>query len=141
MTKAEKIIEASQVALERAGVVAESAMKAAMEDWLEALPKPAVKEFFGVRKKFPNPKFSYCPYRIINVGGSNPIKLKIFINIIEDYLKIKSKKNYLSLQKGDVVKTQSSITWSKKILNLYPKTKPQTGIKLFLDWYKSYYLK
>ena len=93
------------------------------------------------RKKFPNPKFSYCPYRIINVGGSNPIKLKIFINIIEDYLKIKSKKNYLSLQKGDVVKTQSSITWSKKILNLYPKTKPQTGIKLFLDWYKSYYLK
>ena len=56
MTKAEKIIEASQVALGRAGVVAESAMKAAMEDWLEALPKPAVKEFFGVRKKFPNPK-------------------------------------------------------------------------------------
>jgi UDP-glucuronate 4-epimerase len=93
------------------------------------------------RKKFPNPKFSYCPYRIINVGGSNPIKLKIFIKIIEDYLKIKSKKNYLSLQKGDVVKTQSSITWSKKILNLYPKTKPQTGIKLFLDWYKSYYSK
>jgi UDP-glucuronate 4-epimerase len=93
------------------------------------------------KKKFPNPKFSYCPYRIINVGGSNPIKLKIFIKIIEDYLKIKSKKNYLSLQKGDVVKTQSSITWSKKILNLYPKTKPQTGIKLFLDWYKSYYSK
>ena len=56
MTEAEKILEASQVALERAGVVAESAMKAAMEDWLEALPKPAVKEFFGVRKKFPNPK-------------------------------------------------------------------------------------
>jgi hypothetical protein len=56
MTKAEKIIEASQVALGRAGVVAESAMKAAMEDWLEALPKPAVKEFFGVQKKFPNPK-------------------------------------------------------------------------------------
>ena len=56
MTKAEKILEASQVALGRAGVVAESAMKAAMEDWLEALPKPAVKEFFGVRKKFPNPK-------------------------------------------------------------------------------------
>ena len=93
------------------------------------------------RKKSPNPKFSYCPYRIINVGGSNPIKLKIFIKIIEDYLKIKSKKNYLPLQKGDVVKTQSSITWSKRILNLYPKTKPQTGIKLFLDWYKSYYSK
>ena len=34
----------------------EGAMKAAMEDWLEALPKPAVKEFFGVQKKFPNPK-------------------------------------------------------------------------------------
>ena len=93
------------------------------------------------RKKFPNPKFSYCPYRIINVGGSNPIKLKIFIKIIEDYLKIKSKKNFLTLQKGDVIKTQSSTAWSKKILNLYPKTTPQTGIKLFLDWYKSYYSK
>ena len=93
------------------------------------------------RKKFPIPKFSYCPYRIINVGGSNPIKLKTFIKIIEDYLKIKSKKNFLTLQKGDVIKTQSSTEWSKKILNLYPKTTPQTGIKLFLDWYKSYYSK
>ena len=34
----------------------EGAMKAAMEDWLTALPKPAVKEFFGVAKKFFNPK-------------------------------------------------------------------------------------
>jgi len=36
--------------------VTEGAMKAAMEDWLTALPKPAVKEFFGVAKKFFNPK-------------------------------------------------------------------------------------
>ncbi len=89
--------------------------------------------------KNPNPKLSYCPYRVINVGGSNPIKLEVFIKLIEKYLNKKSKKNYLKLQKGDVIKTQSSLNWSYKLLNYKPNIKPQLGIKLFLNWFREYY--
>ena len=91
--------------------------------------------------KNPNPKLSYCPYRLINIGGNNPIKLEVFIKLIEKNLNKKSKKNYLSLQKGDVVKTQSSLDWCKQLLNYTPRTKPEIGIKLFLDWFKEYYKK
>ncbi len=87
----------------------------------------------------PNPKHSYCPYRIINIGGNNPIKLEYFIKLIEKNLNKKSKKNYLSLQKGDVIKTHSSLNWSYKIIKYKPKIKPQVGVKLFLEWFKKYY--
>ena len=91
--------------------------------------------------KNPNPKLSYCPYRLINVGGNNPLKLSVFIKLIEKNLNIKSKKNYLSLQKGDVVKTQSSIRWTKYLLNYSPRIKPEKGIKMFIQWFKDYYKK
>ncbi len=89
--------------------------------------------------KNPNPKLSYCPYRIINIGGNNPVKLNVFIQLIEKNLNKKSRKRYLPLQKGDVIKTQSSLKWTKKLLNYSPTIKPAEGIKLFIDWFKSYY--
>ena len=45
-----------QVETAETDAVTEGAMKAAMENWLTSLPMPAVKEFFGVAKKFFNPK-------------------------------------------------------------------------------------
>ena len=51
----------------------------------------------------------------------------------------KSKKKYLKLQKGDVIKTQSSMSWSNQVIKYKPKIKPEKGIKLFLDWFRNYY--
>ena len=98
---------------------------------------PKKNKFYNPKK--PNPKLSYCPYRIVNVGGNNPIKLEHFINLIEKNLNKKSKKKYLKLQKGDVIKTQSSMSWSNQVIKYKPKIKPEKGIKLFLDWFREYY--
>ncbi len=98
---------------------------------------PKKNKFYNPKK--PNPKLSYCPYRIVNVGGNNPIKLEHFINLIEKNLNKKSKKKYLKLQKGDVIKTQSSMSWSNQVIKYKPKIKPEKGIKLFLDWFRNYY--
>ena len=89
--------------------------------------------------KKPNPKYSYCPYRLINIGGGNPVKLTTFIRLIEKYLGKKSKKKNLPLQKGDIIKTESSTKWCYDVLKYKPKIKPSEGIKYFLDWYKNYY--
>ena len=90
-------------------------------------------------KKKNSPKTSYCPYRIMNVGGNNPIKLTKFIKIIEDELNQKSKMNFLPIQKGDVIKTQASTNWCRKISGLVPNTNPKVGIRKFVNWHRSYY--
>ena len=89
--------------------------------------------------KKPNPKSSYCPYRLINIGSDNPTKLSTFIRLIEMYLGKKSKQKKLLFQKSDIIKTESSSQWCYEILKYKPKIKPTVGIKHFLDWYKNYY--
>ena len=87
----------------------------------------------------PNTKSSYCPYRIINLGGNNPIKLTQFIKLIEKKLNKKAKIKYLPLQKGDMIKTQASSKWCEEITSTFPKIKPSYGISKFIDWHNNYY--
>jgi len=100
---------------------------------------PKKNNFFN--PKYPDPKISDCPYQIINIGGNNPLRLNKFIKLIEDFIKIKSKKRFLPLQKADIIKTQSSISWCRKVLKYVPKIDAKQGIKFFLIWYCNYYKK
>ena len=90
-------------------------------------------------QKHPDPKISDCPYQIINIGGNNPLRLNKFVKLIEEFLRIKSKKRFLPLQKADIIKTQASISWCKKVLDYVPKIDAKKGTKLFLIWYRNYY--
>lgn len=88
-------------------------------------------------KKFPSQKI---PYEIYNIGGSKPVTLINFINILEKNLGKKAKIKYLKLQKGDVKKTHASNAKLIKKINF--KSKPldvKFGIKLFTEWYKNFY--
>ena len=51
----------------------------------------------------------------------------------------KSKKRYLSLQKGDVIKTHSDTRLLKKDYNYCPNTSVENGVKKFIEWYISYF--
>jgi UDP-glucuronate 4-epimerase len=78
-------------------------------------------------------------YKTFNIGNGNPLNLMQFINTIEDILGIKSIKNFLPMQPGDVKKTWAS---TKKINQEYgyvSKTDIKKGIGEFISWYKSYY--
>lgn len=88
-------------------------------------------------KKYPSQK---VPYEIYNIGGSKPVSLIKFINILEKNLGKKAKIKYFKLQKGDVQKTHASNAKLIKKINI--KSKPldiKYGIKLFIDWYKNFY--
>jgi UDP-glucuronate 4-epimerase len=87
----------------------------------------------------PNPSSSSAPYKIYNIGNNNPIKLTDFIEIIEDYLKIKVNKSFKPLQPGDVVSTFAEIDGLKTDFNFEPKTSVKDGVINFLDWYTSFY--
>ena len=73
------------------------------------------------------------PIKVFNKGLFN------FIKLIEKNLKKKAKKEFLPLQKGDVIKTHSSTKLLKKDYGYVSKTGVREGVKKFINWYLSYY--
>ena len=82
-----------------------------------------------------------APFRVLNIGNTKKISLLNFINSLEKELKIKAKKKYLPMQKGDVISTLSDSKLLKKITGYNPKTDYRKGIKEFVSWYLRYYKK
>lgn len=89
----------------------------------------------------PDPGTSYTRYKIYNIGNNNPIKLMKFIEIIENVLERKAKKEFLDLQPGDVIATYADIDDLIKDVDFRPATPIETGIKHFVSWYMDYYTK
>lgn len=75
---------------------------------------------------------------VFNLGNSNPVSLEKFIELIEKSLKTKAIKNYLPMQKGDVVRTFSDIDHSTRMLGYQPKTPLEQGIPQFISWFQCY---
>lgn len=82
---------------------------------------------------------SVAPFRIVNIGNSKPIKLLKLIDLIEKNLNIKSKRNFLPMQQGDVKKTWSSIKLLNKLTNFEPEISVDEGVKKFIDWFLDFY--
>ena len=109
-----------------------------------------VQGIFKSIKKIPkeNKKFNFkkpllskssAPFSIYNIGNGKQVKLMKYISEIEDYLKIKAKKNFIKLQKGDIKDTHSDLSKIKKNLNYKSSTSVKNGVRKFLDWYLQYY--
>lgn len=88
--------------------------------------------------KFRKKIFKKKNFKVLNIGKGKPIQLMQFIKIVEKKLKIKSIKNFLPKQMGDVLKTFSDIKELKKVINFHPKIDHQIGISRFVDWYIKY---
>lgn len=74
-------------------------------------------------------------YEIFNLGNDNPVELLHVIHLIEEALGKKAVLNFLPRHPADVVATWADIEKSRKILNWYPKTTIEEGIKKTVDWY------
>lgn len=86
-----------------------------------------------------DPADSVAPFRIYNVGNSNPIKLIDYISEIENALGKKALKKFLPMQPGDVYQTNADSSELYKVINFRPSTKLSDGIKKTVEWYASYY--
>lgn len=82
--------------------------------------------------------FSDAPYKTYNLGNNKPVELLEFVREIEKNCNQKAKIKKLPMQLGDVKLTYASITESKNDLLFEPKVSIKQGIKMFVDWYKSY---
>ena len=91
------------------------------------------------RSDQPDPSSSSSPYRLYNIGNSDPVELFRFIEVIEDALGRRAEKKLLPLQPGDVPDTFSDVEPLATDLDYCPSTPIETGIARFIDWYRDYY--
>ncbi|WP_010304203.1 NAD-dependent epimerase [Kurthia senegalensis] len=82
---------------------------------------------------------SFAPYRVVNIGRNQPVKLLDFIETLEKELGKKAEKNFMPLQKGDVPNTFSNTENLQKLVGFIPETSIEEGIHQFVQWYKEYY--
>lgn len=87
----------------------------------------------------PDPSTSTAPYKIYNIGNSQPVKLMDFIQAIEDAIGRPAEKIFLPMQPGDVYQTNADTTSLQQELGFKPDKPIKEGVKETMDWYRTFY--
>jgi UDP-glucuronate 4-epimerase len=87
----------------------------------------------------PNPSTSRAPYKIFNIGNQQPVELLRYIEVLEECLGRKAQMNLLPLQPGDVPDTIADVEGFARDVGYRANTPIEAGVKLFVEWYRSYY--
>jgi UDP-glucuronate 4-epimerase len=80
-----------------------------------------------------------APFRIVNIGNSQPVNLLAFVEAIEAATGKKAIRRYLPMQPGDVEKTFADCQLLEKLIGFRPTTTVETGVRKFVAWYRDYY--
>ena len=86
------------------------------------------------------PAESSAPYRVYNIGNSQPVQLTEFIHTLEQALGIDAKMNLLPMQPGDVLETSADTSALEAAIGFKPGTELAAGLAEFVKWYRNYYL-
>ncbi|HIJ86100.1 MAG TPA: NAD-dependent epimerase [Desulfuromonadales bacterium] len=102
---------------------------------MEHIPAPA--RSWNPEK--PDPATSSAPYRVYNIGNNKPVQLGRFIEVLEECLGKKARKNFLPMQPGEVLVTYADVADLADAVGFRPDTSIEDGIARFVDWYREYY--
>lgn len=89
------------------------------------------------------------PYRIYNIGNSNPENLLDFVTILQEELiraevltadyDFEAHKKLVPMQPGDVPVTYADTSALEADTGFKPNTPLRTGLRCFAEWYKKFY--
>lgn len=90
------------------------------------------------------------PYKIYNIGNSNPENLLYFVQILQEELiragvlpedyDFEAHKELVAMQPGDVPVTYADTTPLEKDFGFRPSTPLREGLRKFAEWYKEFYM-
>ncbi|GAA4226861.1 UDP-glucuronate 4-epimerase [Sagittula marina] len=80
-----------------------------------------------------------APYRVVNIGNSRSERLTDFIEAIEAALGMKTTRNLMDMQPGDVPATWADASLLEQLTGYRPQTNIGEGVQQFVDWYRNYY--
>lgn len=80
-----------------------------------------------------------APFRTVNIGQGEPVKLMDYIAEIERAMGKPAKLNLLPMQPGDVPATEASAVLLKRLTGYAPATPVAVGVPAFVRWYREHY--
>ena len=86
----------------------------------------------------PDPATSPAPYRIYNIGNSQPTRLMDYISCIERAIGREARKDFLPMQPGDVYQTYADSSALAEATGFRPATPLQEGIDRTVAWMTAY---
>ena len=89
--------------------------------------------------KQPDPSSSSAPYKVYNIGNSQPIELMTLIEAIENAADVEIQKDFQPIQPGDVVATYADVSELERDFDYRPSTAVADGIERTVAWYKQFY--
>ncbi|RYE43049.1 MAG: NAD-dependent epimerase [Hyphomicrobiales bacterium] len=111
-----------------------------VEGVIRVIDKPA-QPAPGFDPAHPDPATSNAPYRVFNIGNSQPTPLMKYIHALETATGIEARKNYLPMQPGDVPATSADTSELEAWVGFRPGTPVEVGVARFYDWYRNHYHK
>ena len=92
----------------------------------------------GFDRMAPTPASSWAPYRVFNIGHSQPVALMDFIAALEQALGREAIKDFQPMQPGDVPATFANVDRLTAWTGVHPSTDLATGVARFIGWYRAY---
>ncbi|MDF2999586.1 MAG: NAD-dependent epimerase/dehydratase, partial [Xanthobacteraceae bacterium] len=80
-----------------------------------------------------------APFRVVNIGNSDKVRLLDFVDAIEQELGAKAIRNYMPMQTGDVPATWANADLIHALTGYKPNTPFREGVARFVAWYRDYY--
>ena len=80
-----------------------------------------------------------APWRAVNIGNSDKVRLLDFVDAIEECLGKKAIRNYLPMQAGDVPATWADASLLQALTGYKPQTGFKQGVQAFVQWYREFY--
>ena len=87
----------------------------------------------------PRPSTSNAPYRVYNIGNSQPVELLYLIELLERELGVKAQMNLLPMQPGDVEDTIADVADLEAAIAFAPSTPIETGVARYVEWFRAFY--
>jgi UDP-glucuronate 4-epimerase len=87
----------------------------------------------------PGPATSSAPWRLYNIGNSDPVPLMDFIATIEQALGRKAVMEMKPRQPGDVLRTAADVSALEAAVGFRPHTPLAEGIGRMVRWYRDFY--
>lgn len=87
----------------------------------------------------PDPATSTAPYRVYNIGNSQPTRLMDYIRCIEKATGREAVKDFLPMQPGDVYQTYADSSALAGATGFKPDTPLQEGIDRTVEWFRQFY--
>ena len=87
----------------------------------------------------PGPATSSAPWRLYNIGNSDPVPLMEFIATIERAVGKKAVMEMKPRQPGDVLRTAADVSALEAAVGFRPHTPLAEGIGRMISWYRDFY--